>query len=154
MVKAQPSQDLKRKEDLYYSKPKTAELRKSQMGKVSAMSKDIKKKKIASKKAKATLKNPFDYFDKVKKPFTRYKSLLEIPATDIDGNKIEKLGDILQGKELILVTVGLPTNPAYNVFGLHHSALNEIYKRLGDKGLEILAFPCDQFDDEEPGTNA
>ena len=106
MVKAQPSQDLKRKEDLY---SKTAELRKSQMGKVSAMSKDIKKKKPASKKAKATLKNPFDYFDKVKKPFTRYKSLLEIPATDIDGNKIEKLGDILQGKEVILVVAGLPT---------------------------------------------
>ena len=31
------------------------------------------------------------------------KSLFDIPATDIDGNKINHLGDILQGKKAILV---------------------------------------------------
>ena len=32
-----------------------------------------------------------------------YNSLLDIPATDIDGNRINRLGDMLQGKRCILV---------------------------------------------------
>ncbi len=31
------------------------------------------------------------------------KSLFDIPETDIDGNKINRLGDILEGKKAILV---------------------------------------------------
>lgn len=31
------------------------------------------------------------------------KSLFDIPAVDIDGNKVEKLGDLLTGKKAILV---------------------------------------------------
>ena len=53
------------------------------MVKVSAKSKDIKKKKAAS--PKANVKNPFKKFDNIKEPFTPYKSLNDIPATDIDG---------------------------------------------------------------------
>lgn len=34
---------------------------------------------------------------------SQYESLLDIPATDIDGNQINKLEDILQGKRCILV---------------------------------------------------
>ena len=117
------------------------------MVKVNAKSKDIKKKKPASP-AKPRMKTPVEYFDKVKRPFTPYKSLLDIPATDIDGKKIKKLGDILEGKEVILVVAGLPTTFAYD-----YSYLNSLYEKFSDKGLEILAFPCDQFNDEEPGTN-
>ena len=36
-------------------------------------------------------------------PFTAFKSLLDIPATDIDGKQVKKLGDVLKGKRLILV---------------------------------------------------
>jgi hypothetical protein len=53
------------------------------MLKVSAKSKDIKKNKPAS--PKANLKNPFKKFDKIKEPYTPYKTLNDIPATDIDG---------------------------------------------------------------------
>lgn len=35
---------------------------------------------------------------------SKYESLLDIPATDIDGNHIEKLENILQGKRCILVS--------------------------------------------------
>lgn len=31
--------------------------------------------------------------------------------------------------------------------------LSDMYKRLKSKGLEILAFPSNQFGDQEPGTN-
>jgi hypothetical protein len=34
---------------------------------------------------------------------TNYKSLLDIPAVNIDGQKIERLGQILAGKRAILV---------------------------------------------------
>lgn len=36
-------------------------------------------------------------------PMTEFKSLFDIPEVDIDGNKIERLGDILKGKKAILV---------------------------------------------------
>lgn len=36
-------------------------------------------------------------------PLTEQKSLFDIPEVDIDGNKIERLGDILKGKKAILV---------------------------------------------------
>lgn len=31
--------------------------------------------------------------------------------------------------------------------------LSDMYKRFKSKGLEILAFPSNQFGDQEPGTN-
>ena len=36
-------------------------------------------------------------------PVSEAKSLFELPATDIDGNQIEHLGTILEGKKAILV---------------------------------------------------
>ncbi|XP_076947331.1 putative glutathione peroxidase 8 [Bidens hawaiensis] len=38
------------------------------------------------------------------------------------------------------------TNPKY-------TELNQLYAKYKDQGLEILAFPCNQFGDEEPGSN-
>jgi hypothetical protein len=34
-----------------------------------------------------------------------------------------------------------------------YAGLQELYANLKDKGLEILAFPCDQFGHQEPGTD-
>ncbi|WZZ85982.1 hypothetical protein YC2023_114561 [Brassica napus] len=34
----------------------------------------------------------------------------------------------------------------------NYTELNELYNKYKDKGLEILAFPCNQFGEEEPGT--
>jgi len=31
--------------------------------------------------------------------------------------------------------------------------LEQLYREYKDKGLEILGFPCNQFDNQEPGTN-
>jgi glutathione peroxidase len=35
----------------------------------------------------------------------------------------------------------------------NYRQLREMYDELNDKGLEILAFPTNQFGNEEPGTN-
>ncbi|KAM3289813.1 putative glutathione peroxidase 8 isoform X2 [Capsicum chacoense] len=35
----------------------------------------------------------------------------------------------------------------------NYTELNQLYEKYKNKGLEILAFPCNQFGEEEPGTN-
>lgn len=35
----------------------------------------------------------------------------------------------------------------------NYTELNQLYDKYKDQGLEILAFPCNQFGDEEPGSN-
>jgi len=39
-------------------------------------------------------------------------------------------------------------------FTPQYAELEALYKTYHDKGLEILAFPCDQFAHQEPGTDA
>lgn len=53
------------------------------MMKVSKKSKDIKKNKPAS--PKTNVKNPFKKFDNIREPFTHFKSLNDVPGTQIDG---------------------------------------------------------------------
>ena len=35
----------------------------------------------------------------------------------------------------------------------NYRELRELYEKYHDKGLEILAFPCNQFGEQEPGTD-
>ncbi len=35
----------------------------------------------------------------------------------------------------------------------NYRELGDLYERLHDRGLEILAFPCNQFADQEPGSD-
>ncbi len=36
-------------------------------------------------------------------------------------------------------------------FTPQYEGLEELYQRFGDKGFEVLAFPCNQFGGQEPG---
>ena len=36
-------------------------------------------------------------------------------------------------------------------FTPQYDGLEELYQRYGDKGFEVLAFPCNQFGNQEPG---
>ena len=38
-------------------------------------------------------------------------------------------------------------------FTKQYSGLESLYKKYKDKGVEILAFPCNQFGSQEPGTS-
>jgi glutathione peroxidase len=63
----------------------------------------------------------------------------------------------LQGKEISMETyrgkVVLVVNTASKC-GLtpQYEGLENLYKKYKDKGLEILGFPCNQFGNQEPGT--
>ncbi|GAB2212022.1 hypothetical protein Droror1_Dr00025366, partial [Drosera rotundifolia] len=35
----------------------------------------------------------------------------------------------------------------------NYTELNQLYGKFKDQGFEILAFPCNQFGEEEPGSN-
>lgn len=74
------------------------------------------------------------------------KNISSIIVKDIDGNEI-KLSDY-KGKVLLIVNVASKCG-----YTKQYAGLEEIYKKYKDKGFEILAFPCNQFGEQEPGTN-
>jgi len=69
-----------------------------------------------------------------------------IIVTEMDGDIIN-LSDY-NGKVLLVVNVASEcgSTPQY-------SGLEEIYKKYNAEGFEILAFPCNDFGGQEPGTN-
>ena len=70
----------------------------------------------------------------------------KIPLKDIDG-KETSLG-AYKGKVLLIVNVASKCGltPQYK-------ALEAVYEKYKEKGFAILAFPCNQFNGQEPGTN-
>ena len=71
----------------------------------------------------------------------------DFSARTIEG-KDRKLSEY-EGKLLLVVNVASQCGltPQYE-------ALEEIYRRYRDRGLEVLGFPCNQFAGQEPGSEA
>lgn len=75
------------------------------------------------------------------------KSIHEFIVKDSRGKDVSL--DIYKGKVLLVVNVASKcgyTNSNY-------TELSELYAQFKDKGFEILAFPCNQFLKQEPGTS-
>lgn len=77
---------------------------------------------------------------------TMDSNIKKITVEDIDGKSVS-LSDY-EGKVLLIVNVA-----SYCGYTKQYAGLEEIYKQYKDKGFEILAFPCNQFGEQEPGTN-
>ncbi|KAG8374931.1 hypothetical protein BUALT_Bualt10G0046900 [Buddleja alternifolia] len=75
------------------------------------------------------------------------QSIHEFSVKDAKGNDVN-LG-IYKGKVLLIVNVASQCGLANS----NYTELAELYKKYKDQGLEILAFPCNQFGSQEPGTN-
>ena len=73
-------------------------------------------------------------------------NISQITVKDIDGKQVS-LSDY-KGKVLLIVNVA-----SYCGYTKQYSGLEDIYKKYKNKGFEILAFPCNQFGEQEPGTN-
>jgi len=73
-------------------------------------------------------------------------SLYDFTMDDIDGKPINL--SQYRGKALLLVNTAsfCGNTPQY-------SDLQALYEQYNDKGLEILAFPANNFGQQEPGTN-
>jgi len=68
--------------------------------------------------------------------------------TDIDGN--EQSMSRYQGKVLIVANVA--SKCSYTK--ANYEELQQMFDKYKDKGLSVLAFPCNQFLNEEPGTES
>lgn len=73
-------------------------------------------------------------------------SLYELKAKDKSGKEVA-LSEF-KGKALIVVNTASKCG-----FTPQYKELQSLYEKYGDKGLEILAFPCDQFAHQEPGND-
>ena len=76
----------------------------------------------------------------------RAASIYDITVKDIDGKNIS-LGDY-KGKVLLIVNVASQCG-----FTPQYKALEATYKKYANKGFVILGFPCNQFHNQEPGTD-
>ncbi|CAL4981287.1 unnamed protein product [Urochloa decumbens] len=74
-------------------------------------------------------------------------SIYDIAVKDIRGNDI-KLSEYA-GKVLLIVNVASQCG----LTNSNYKELNVLYDKYRQKGLEILAFPCNQFASQEPGSN-
>ncbi len=73
-------------------------------------------------------------------------NISDITVIDIN-NKEVKMSDY-KGKVLLIVNVASKCG-----YTKQYKGLQEIYEKYYNQGFEILAFPCNQFGGQEPGTN-
>ena len=72
--------------------------------------------------------------------------LYEFRVKDIDGSEVDLSS--YKGKVILIVNVASACG-----FTSQYEGLQDLFERYKDKGLEILAFPCNQFGSQEPGSN-
>lgn len=70
----------------------------------------------------------------------------DISVLDME-NQLINLSDY-NGKVLMIVNVASECG-----YTPQYKGLEEIYKKYSSRGFEILAFPCNDFGEQEPGTN-
>ncbi|CAK9202725.1 unnamed protein product [Sphagnum troendelagicum] len=75
------------------------------------------------------------------------KSIYDFVVKDIDGNDVEL--STFKGKVLLIVNVASQCGLTQQ----NYKELAELYKKHKENGLEILAFPTNQFGGQEPGSN-
>ncbi|WP_077319466.1 glutathione peroxidase [Virgibacillus proomii] len=73
-------------------------------------------------------------------------SVYDFQVTSIDGNK-KSLADY-KGKVLLIVNTASKCG-----FTPQFKGLQQLYDTYKDKGLYVLGFPCNQFNNQDPGSD-
>jgi glutathione peroxidase len=74
-------------------------------------------------------------------------SIYDISVKDFEGNDVSL--SLYSGKVLLIVNIATQCG-----FTPQLAGLQQLYDTYRDKGFEILAFPCNQFGKQAPGTDA
>uniref|UniRef100_A0A803LQJ6 Glutathione peroxidase n=1 Tax=Chenopodium quinoa TaxID=63459 RepID=A0A803LQJ6_CHEQI len=75
------------------------------------------------------------------------KSVHDFVVKDARGNDVDL--SVYKGKVLLIVNVASQCG----LTNSNYAELTELYEKYKDQGFEILAFPCNQFGNQEPGSN-
>ncbi|XP_031482972.1 probable phospholipid hydroperoxide glutathione peroxidase [Nymphaea colorata] len=75
------------------------------------------------------------------------KSIHDFAVKDIDGKDMSL--SKFKGKVLLVVNVA----SRCGLTNANYTELSHLYEKYKSQGFEILAFPCNQFGGQEPGTN-
>ena len=74
-------------------------------------------------------------------------SLYDYTVTDVSGNEVS-MRDVCEGKVVLI------TNTASECgWTRHYEPLQALYEQHKDEGLVVIAFPCNQFGEQEPDSN-
>jgi len=66
--------------------------------------------------------------------------IFDVATAKLDGTPVNKLGDLIEGKKAVLI---VNVASKWGVTERDYTQLVQMYKDYKDKGLEILAYPCD-----------
>lgn len=75
------------------------------------------------------------------------KSVHDFTVKDAKGNEVDLSS--YKGKALLIVNVASQCG----LTNSNYTELAQLYQKYKDHGFEILAFPCNQFGNQEPGSN-
>lgn len=74
-------------------------------------------------------------------------TIFDFAATDIDGNEV----NLDSYKDHVCIVVNVASK--WGKTAVNYEQLVALQKKYAEAGLRIIAFPCNQFGSQEPGTN-
>ncbi|KAG8065681.1 hypothetical protein GUJ93_ZPchr0004g39823 [Zizania palustris] len=74
-------------------------------------------------------------------------SVHDFTVKDASGKDVDL--SVYKGKVLLIVNVASQCG----LTNSNYTELSQLYEKYKDQGFEILAFPCNQFGGQEPGSN-
>lgn len=77
---------------------------------------------------------------------TKKNNISTIKVKDINGKKVA----LSEYKGKVLLIVNVASNCGYTP---QYKQLQQLYEKYNSQGFEILAFPCNDFGGQEPGSN-